>query len=158
LLLDARGLENVLTPLDELGIDLAEVRYHFLDDMVQRRRATAEQPGVANRATENPSQHISASVVRRKHAIGQQKSDGSSVVREYPKRGVLLSPVFHPHDLFDAIDQRPKQIRVVVVRDALKRGRDSFQPRAGVDRWLWQWNERSILLPVVLHEHEIPNL
>ena len=45
-----------------------------------------------------------------------------------------------------------------IVRDALHDSRDALKPSAGIDRRLGERHHRAILLPVKLHEHEVPDL
>src|ERR1700682_244072 len=68
-LLRARGIDDVLGALAQLGINVA----HLIDDdankLYERRLPATEEPGVAHRAAKNSSQNVAAAFIRRKNAI-----------------------------------------------------------------------------------------
>ena len=138
---------------------------------------------MTHRAAENAPQHISAALVRREHAVRQQERHRARMVGEHAeRRGVdrirhdvrpalpaanrhagarlvaLAAPVVDPNRLLHRRDQRREEIGVEDHAHALRDRRDAFESGAGVDRRLGQRDERSVGLPVVLHEHEVPEL
>src|SRR6266571_2338322 len=61
-------------------------------------------------------------------------------------------------DLLDLRDERYEDIRVIIARHTLQGRRRALEPQPRVHRRLRQGCERAVLRPVVLHEHEIPDL
>jgi Fe-S-cluster-containing dehydrogenase component len=55
-------------------------------------------------------------------------------------------------------NERSEQVGVVVAGDALLDSGDALEARACVDGGARQGNEGAVRLPVVLHEHEVPDL
>ena len=55
-------------------------------------------------------------------------------------------------------DQRLERVGVVIVVDALQHRGDPLQPHAGVDRRLGQVADDLIVLLLILHEDEVPDL
>src|ERR1700732_3420713 len=74
------------------------------------------------------------------------------------QRRLLLALRIRTGQLGDGADQGDKQIDVVIVVLALQHGRDTLQPRAGVDRGLRQRTALPAFELLELHEHEIPDL
>ena len=64
----------------------------------------------------------------------------------------------HADEIDRSLDQRPEQVDVVVVVDALQHGRDALQPHAGIDRRARQVDARFPRELLVLHEDEVPHL
>jgi hypothetical protein len=85
LLFRLRGFDDVLLPLRELGYTSDICATHFVDEIHERRRATAEQPRMTHRRAEMRRRRTSP-FVRREHAIRQQERHGARVIREHAER------------------------------------------------------------------------
>src|SRR5829696_7704675 len=70
----------------------------------------------------------------------------------------LAAPIVDSDNFLDRGDQRREDVGVKHHRYALRDRRDALEASARVDRRLWQRNQRTVGLLVVLHEHEIPEL
>jgi hypothetical protein len=168
LLLGARRGREVLAALDELRVHVAHRVDHALDHAVERGlRGAAQQVGVAHGAAEDAPQHVAAPLVGREHAVGQQERHGARVVGEHAvarrvvaadHRVARAPAVRGAHRRLDLRDERREHVGVEVVGHALQHGRDALEPRPGVHARLGQRHERAVGLPVVLHEHEVPDL
>ena len=91
LLFRAGGIDDVLRALAQLRIDVAHLVDDDAHDFHQRRLPAAEQPRVAHRAAEDPSQDVAATFVRGENSIREQERDGATVVRDDPERGRLCA-------------------------------------------------------------------
>ncbi len=127
--------EDDVTPLDQERVRVA----HRLDDdlrgLREERLAAAEQPPVAHRAAHDPAQDVPAPLVRRQHAVGDEKRDGARVVGDdlvaealrLERVGVVAEQFAHA-----GVDRR-EDVRVVVGRDALEDGGEALEADARVD-------------------------
>ena len=113
--------------------------------------------GMAHGAAHDPSQNITAPLIRRHHAIGKQEAGRTQMVRNHAMAGLLFANRLCAREFFRRIDQCLERIGVVIVRYALHDGSNPLQPHAGIDRRLWQWHIGAVILPFKLHEHEVPN-
>src|SRR5437899_12211947 len=60
--------------------------------------------------------------------------------------------------LADRSDDRLEKIGIIIARLALDHGREALQPHAGVDAGPGERMERALLVPVILHEDQVPEL
>ena len=116
-----------------------------------------------DRPAQDPPQHVSALLVRREDAVGEQERDGPGVIREDAESDAVL-PVFgrarvlDPEPLLRRFDDREEEVRVVVRSHALQQRRDALESRARVDRGRGERRVRAVGRAVELHEDEIPEL
>src|SRR5215207_5355699 len=61
-------------------------------------------------------------------------------------------------DFLNPLHETSEQIGVIVVGYTLKYRGDTLEAHSGIDRGFRKRHKRPILLPVELHEHEIPDL
>ena len=136
-----------------------------------------------NGPAKDAPQHVAATLIGGKHAVGQEEGDCAGVIGENAKRRgrhfvrdhaaaalpamhldararlvALAAPVLESNHAVDALDERQKQVGVVHRRFALHDPGDALEAGAGIDRRLRKRHQRAVCLPVVLHEHEIPEL
>src|SRR5688500_6435068 len=70
----------------------------------------------------------------------------------------LPAAIGNPRNRLDALDQWYEEVGVIVVRNRLHHSGDALQSHACIDRRFGERNESAVLLPVELHEDEIPDL
>ena len=112
---------------------------HDVDDdrgrLGHERLAPAEQPAVADRASEELAQDVAAALVRGQHVVGDQERDRARVVGDdlvaealaFEGVGVVAQELAHP-----GMDRR-EQVGVVVGRDLLEDAGQALQPEPGID-------------------------
>ena len=81
--LDVRALRA------QLGIRVAHFLVERGHDLVEERLALAEHEAVADRAADDPAQHVAAALVRGQHAVGDQERARADVVGDHAQRGRL---------------------------------------------------------------------
>src|SRR5205814_3672601 len=108
------------------------------------------------RAADDPAQYVAAALVAGDHAVDDEEAAGADVVRDHVERRALqLAGMTLARS---SLDQILEEIDLVVGMLALQHGGDALKPHAGVDRRLGQRIHVAVLVPVELHEHEIPDL
>src|SRR5665213_2833497 len=118
LFLGARRVDDVLPSRLQLRIHITHRIDHGLDDARERRLSATEQPRVTDAATQNATQHITASVIGWIHPIGEQERDRARVVRDDAHRSDSLARIRYGanSDLcFYRRDERRKHVRIEVV-------------------------------------------
>ena len=99
-----------------------------------------------HRAPNNLPQHIPAPFIRRHHSIANQKRRRPRMIRDHAQRSRPAAPRLqlffllqtHAAQFRRALDQRHKQIRVVVRHHLLQHRRRPLQPHARIHRGLRQ--------------------
>ena len=143
----------------ELRVDVAQFVDHDLGEGREGRLAPAEEPGVADGATEDAAEDIAATVVGRVDAVGHQEGDRARVVGEDAIGSATgAAVVWLPDQRFDSLEEGEEEVGVEVRVLALQHCRDPLEPGAGIDRGLRQGRERPVGRPVELHEDEVPDL
>ncbi len=149
--------------LFDLSLRFGQFRIGFAHLLNQRSHQLVEEAAfdaqfvaVANGAADNAAQHITAPLVGGDHPVGDQEGTGADVISDDLERGVFQ--VFGPGQFGRGLDQVLKQIDLVVGVHALHHRREALQAHAGVDRGLGQRLHVAGLVPVVLHEHQVPDL
>ena len=122
------------------------------------RVAGAKQMSMAHGATHDAAQHIAAALVGGQHAVGDQEARRAQMVGDDPVTGAVLPLRLDADEIDRGLNQRPEQVDVVIVVDALQDGRDALQPHAGVDRRARQVDALAAGKLLVLHEDEVPHL
>ena len=112
---------------------------------------------MAHGAAHDTAQNIAATFVRRHDAIGQQEAGRAQMVGNHAVAGHLVALRLSTGQLFRRIDQRLERVRVVIVVHALHDRSDTLKTHAGIDRRLWQRHIGAVILPLELHEHEVPD-
>ena len=99
------------------------------------RLAPAEEPAVADRASQDAAQHIAAALVGRQDVVGDEERHGPRVVGDdlVAEALVLEGIRIVPEELAHPGMDRREQVRVVVRGDLLQDARQPLQAEAGVD-------------------------
>ncbi len=160
LLLRRRPLEDRVALVVQLLVGPAHDLDHALAQPRQERALDAEHAALLDRAAHDAAQHVAALLVRRHHAVRHQERHAATVVGEDPQRagGGLVLAVAAPRQLLPELDQRPEVVGLVDRRHVLQDRRHAVEPETGVDVLLGQLGQRAVLVQVVLHEHEVPEL
>ena len=110
---------------------------------------------MANRATNNPPQHVASTLVAGQYAIGYQESRRTQVICNHPQGFVLC--IGGAQLTRGGIDQGSEQIDLVVRVHVLQYCGNALETHAGINRWRRQRVQLTLRVAVVLHEHQIPN-
>jgi len=152
--------------LDEalLGAQVGVVPAHLLDHrgryIRQERLVEPNQLAKAGGAAQDHAQHIAAALIARQDAVADEEGHGAAVVGDGAIAEQMLPAVrvALAEELLDAIHDRAKRIRVVIVVLALHDTGQPLQSRACVDARCGQGNHLSAGLLIKLHEDQIPDL
>ena len=115
---------------------------------------------MAHATPQDPPQYVSATVVRRKDAVGEEEGDRPGVIGDYTERDPFLGVlrVRAPDHRCDLVEQGHEQVGVVVAPDTLHDRRQSLQPQTGIDTRGRKWVLNPVFVAVELHEDEVPQL
>ena len=118
----------------QFRIGLAHHARQVLDQQMKERLLLPELVAVADRAADDPAQHVAAAFVAGDHAIGDEKAAGADVVGDDLQRvaGEILR-AGHPRG---RLDQILEQVDLVVAVHALQHRGDALEPHAGIHRRL----------------------
>ena len=83
LLLTAEDADDVVAVLDELGIDIAELRDHKIGEALEDRALDAETMAVRDGAANDAAQDVPARFVGGQHAVGGEERHRAAVVGEH---------------------------------------------------------------------------
>ena len=86
---------------------------------------------MAQRAADDPAQHVAAAFVRRQHAVDDQERAGADVVGDHAQR--LVAQVGGAGQFASDADQVREQVDLVVRMHVLQHGGQPLQAHAGVD-------------------------
>ena len=140
----------------QFGIGGAHFSGKAADQTVHQRLFRTKDVRMAHGAAHDAAQNIAATFVRRHNAIGQQEAGRAQMVGNHAVAGHLVALRLCAGQLFRRIDQRLERVRIVIVVHALHDRRDALKPHAGIDRRLGQRHIGAVILPLELHEHEVP--
>src|SRR4029079_8261842 len=106
------------------------------------------------------AQHVATPFVARHHAVADEEGHRAQVIRHHAQRDVALRAraVGRTRAPGHGLDDRLEEIGVVVRAPALHDGRDALEAHARVDTGRGQRRQLAGRVPVVLHEHEVPDL
>src|SRR5438445_5795064 len=155
--------EDVLdTP--RFGLQLRVVRPHSLDDGVdqirQERPLDAQAAPVANGSASDASQHVLPTAVAGDNTSQDQKRRGPRVIGQHTQR-VVSVPVAAVFDLGDALgsaDDGLEQVSLVDRLETERHHRGALDAHARIDVLFGQQRADAVLVLVVLHEHQVPEL
>jgi hypothetical protein len=122
---------------------------------VEEGGAGAELVAVANGAANDAAQHVAAAFVAGNNAIGEQEGAGADMVGQHFERRAVHVGI--RGFAGSGLEQRLKQIDLVVGMHALQYGRNALQPHAGIDRRLGQRMHDAGFVAVELHEDVVPD-
>ncbi|MPN17760.1 hypothetical protein SDC9_165115 [bioreactor metagenome] len=129
-------------------------------DKAVHKRFMHTQEGVA--VTYCPSQdtadHVAGLGIRRQLSVGNGKSDGTQVVGNDPHGNIFFGIFAIPSvaDLSNLLDDRLKQVGVVVRQLTLYRHTKPLETHPGVDYFCRKRLQRTVRLAVILHEYKVP--
>ena len=123
---------------------------------MEKRRFFAQQVAVANRAADDAALHVAAAFVGRHHAVAHQKSRGADVIGDHAQ--ALVVQVFFAGLARGSLDQRVKDVDLVIAVHMLQDGSQALQAHAGVHAGGGQFDQAAVGLHVELHEHVVPDL
>ncbi len=111
---------------------------------------------MANRAPDDPAQHVAAALVARNHAVDDEERAGADVIGDDLER--VRRQVVGARLARGGLDQVLEEVDLVVRVHALQHRGDALEAHAGVHRRLRQRMQLAVLVAVELHEHEVPDL
>ena len=133
-------------------------RSRSVDQLVEERLLLAELVAVADRAADDPAQHVAAAFVAGNDAVDDQERARADVVGDDLERRVVevgRVPVSRAAALISVLEQVDLVVRVHVLQH---RG-EALEAHAGVDATAWAAACSSpLVVAVELHEHEVPDL
>ncbi len=150
----------------QFRIGAGHLVHHRPHHLVEERLRLAEQAAVANGAADDLAQHVAAAFVGGQDTIADEERRGTRVVGDDAQRAGVVSFLLlrlsrfalFSGELRGALDERHKQIGVVVADHALQHRRDALQACSGVDRRLGQGMQHALGAAVELHEDQVPDL
>ena len=155
------GLHDALD-VGRVRLQLGEGVAHLLDDDIRQAPELVEPDRLRllNRAADHPPEDIAAALVRGLDAVGDEKRHATSVVGQYPVglRRLLGLAEGDAALLCDPVHDRLVAVGLVHGANVLDDRREPLEPHARVDVLLRQRRQRSVLVLLVLHEDEVPEL
>jgi hypothetical protein len=145
----------------QLGVRVTHLRDQHVDQPAEERLGQAQVVRVAHRAAHDLAQDVAAPLVGGQHAVGDEKRHRARVVGDHARRDVCRvhrAAVVPPGEAADFLQERLKEIRVVVRQRLLHDRRDALEPHARVDRGRRQRDQAPVGLAVELHEDVVPDL
>ena len=151
---------NLIAVLGKICVDGGHQIDHDASELRHEWRLESQSRAVLYRSAYDSTQHVAAPLVRRRDAVAGEDGHRTAMVGEHAMRlGCLARRAVggsalgrHP------ADDRLEAVGVVDRADFLQDRGASLQPEAGVDVLRRQRGQRSILVQVELHEHEVPEL
>ena len=128
---------------------------------MEERLLLAELVAVADRAPDDPAQHVAAALVAGNDAVDDQEGAGADVVGDDACSDGLSQVLRHRVSRAAAPISAGEEVDLVVRMDVLQHGGHALEPHAGVDPGLGQRRHREAagaFLAVELHEHQVPDL
>ncbi len=111
---------------------------------------------MANGTADDTALHIAAPFVAGHHAVTHQECGGANMVGNHAQ--ALVAQISATRFAGSGLDQRVKNIDLVVAVHVLQDGRKAFESHTGVDAGRGQRRDRSVFVHIELHEHVVPNL
>jgi hypothetical protein len=151
--------EDLVAPFVEMRVGVAHRLDHDLRRLGHERLAAAEKTAVPDGASQDPTEDVAATLVRRQHAVPDEERHGPAVVGDdlvaeallLERLGVVADELAHP-----GVDGG-KQIGVVVRSNALDDRGDALKAHARVHARERQ-RHAAVRTLVELHEDEVPHL
>ena len=146
---------------NELGIGVA---HHFNQrgNKAMHKCFMHSQEGVAIAygPAENATDHVACLGIRWQLTVGNRKSDGAQVVGNNPHGDVFFGNVAVPGvaDLSNLLDDRLKQVCVVVRQFTLHGHAETLESHASIDNLCGKRLQRAVGFAVILHEDQVPYL
>ena len=155
------GAQHVTDPLAILR-QLREPVAHLLDHGVADPPEIVEpdRSRLVDGATDDPSQHVATTLVRRRDAVGDEEGHPAAVVGEDPVRlrGGLGVAEGDAALVRDPVHDRLIAVRFVDRADVLHHRCEPLETQARVDVLLRERCQRPVRVLLELHEDEVPEL
>ncbi len=144
----------------QLRIGARHAVHHRGDELVEERLLDAELLAVPHRAPHDLAQHVAAPFVARHHAVADEEGHGAEVVGHDAEGDVAFRALFvgRARPPRYRLDDRLEEVGVVVGPLPLDDGSDPLEAHAGVHAGGGERTQLARRIPVVLHEHEVPDL
>ncbi len=144
----------------QLGIDVAHQLDHTLVQPAQERALDPEHPPLVHRAAHQAAQHVAALLVGGHDPVGHQERRPAAVIGEHAQRARrrVVLPVAAPRELLPQLDQRSDVLGLEDRGHVLHDRGHAVEAEAGVDVLERQLGQRAVLVQLVLHEDEVPEL
>ena len=118
---------------------------------------------MANRATNDASQHIPAVFIRREYTIINEHRCRARVFCKHSQTKavaifVVANLIFATGERLTLLNEREQHIGFPNGVSSLHQRKNSLETSTRVDRWFRQRRARSIFCLVELHEHQVPKL
>ncbi len=139
----------------EVRIGLPHLRYQHWQQLGKEYARGTELVTVTNRATDDTAKDIAATLVTWHHPIRDQKGTGAKVIGNHPQ-GFFLE-IRYLQSIGNRLDERLKQVNLVIGMDALKYCGNALEPHAGVHRRCGKRMELTFAVPIELHKHQVPD-
>ena len=154
-LLRLQGIRDLLLCPGQFLVGLAHHGNQVAHQLVEKGLRLPELVAMAQGAADDPPQHVTAPNVCGNDAVHDQEGGGADVVGDYLERGIgeILRPGFAGR----RPDEDLEQVDLVVRMHALQHRGHPLQSHAGIDAGLGQRREHALFVPVVLHEHQVPD-
>ncbi len=141
---------------NQLRIGLAHLFYQRPHQGGEERLVLAQLVAMTQGATDDAAQHVATAFIGRDHPVTDQEAGGTDMVGDHPQG--FLFHILAAGGFCRGLQQRLKQVDLVVGMDPLQHRRDTLQAHTGIHAGLGQRLQLAILLAVVLHEHQVPDL
>ncbi len=144
LLLGLQHLRNALLLARQLRVRRAHLRVEVVDELVEERLLLPELVAMADRATDDPPQHVAAPVARRDHAVDDQERARADVIGDDLERGIV--EIGRAGLARRGLDERDEEVDLVVRVHVLQHGCETLEAHACVDARLGQRRHRELAL------------
>ena len=143
----------------DFGILVAHHIHNHGNDFSEEYAVDAEELNEAGGSAQDAAEHITAAVVGRQNAVGNQECAGTGVVRhDAHGESAFIFIVRQTGFVFDKLNEILQKIGIVVGRNILKNGRHAFQTHTRIDAGMRERRHIAFFIAVELHENEVPNL
>jgi hypothetical protein len=144
----------------QLGIGRRQQLERPIRELLHERRFELDRAALLDCTAHDPAQDVAAILVRRDHALGDQRGRTARMVGEDPHRagGRSVRLVGTTGQLLGQVDQRPQRVGVEDRMDVLEDRRHALEAHAGVDVLHGELGEDAVLGEVVGHEDVVPVL
>ena len=134
-LLDANNLADALLFVLQFWISVAHDGRDRLRDFMEERLFQADQSAMACGAAQQAAQHVAASFVARRDAVGDQETDGAGMIVDDAKRNIRrrIDAIVLAGESFRGRGELAHDVDIVVRQHFLQHRGDALQTHAGID-------------------------
>ena len=149
-------MHDVVLLQRKLGIGIAHQASELGNEREEKRPFLTELVAMSNGAPNDASKHIPAPFVAGDHPIDDEKGAGTNVISDDPQRRRREVP--RAGRARSVRDQIAEQIDVVIAVHVLQDSGETLETHPGVDARPRQRRHHALVVPIELHEHEVPDL